>query len=220
MAENATPSKIEATRGYGAEVVLHGTIWDEANEKAHELVAERGPDLHPSVRRPRADRRPGDARARDLRGPADVHPVVVPIGGGGLISGVSTALKSLNPDDPGDRRRVVGRAGDAAQRRGGGAIDSRRSTARSTGSVKRVGEQTLEIVRRMRRRDRHAPRRADLRGAALDAGADEGRGRGRGRRAGGRAAQRAGRGPGGHQGRRVLSGGNLNLEQLRGLSWN
>src|ERR1051326_8054112 len=31
MAENATPAKIAATRGYGAEVVLHGTIWDEAN---------------------------------------------------------------------------------------------------------------------------------------------------------------------------------------------
>ena len=42
MAENATRSKIEATRAYGAEVVLHGTIWDEANEKAKELVAERG----------------------------------------------------------------------------------------------------------------------------------------------------------------------------------
>jgi len=38
MAENATPSKIEATRGYGADVVLHGTVWDEANEKAQELV--------------------------------------------------------------------------------------------------------------------------------------------------------------------------------------
>src|SRR5579864_5913926 len=32
MAENATPAKIAATKGYGAEVVLHGTIWDEANE--------------------------------------------------------------------------------------------------------------------------------------------------------------------------------------------
>ena len=42
MAENATPSKIAATRAYGAEVVLHGTIWDEANEKAKQLVAERG----------------------------------------------------------------------------------------------------------------------------------------------------------------------------------
>src|SRR6185312_5869073 len=34
MAENATPAKIAATKAYGAEVVLHGTIWDEANEKA------------------------------------------------------------------------------------------------------------------------------------------------------------------------------------------
>jgi threonine dehydratase len=42
MAENATPSKIAATRAYGAEVVLHGTIWDEANEKAKELVREQG----------------------------------------------------------------------------------------------------------------------------------------------------------------------------------
>ena len=42
MAENATPAKIAATRGYGAEVVLHGTIWDEANEKAKELVRTEG----------------------------------------------------------------------------------------------------------------------------------------------------------------------------------
>src|SRR5260221_5792443 len=42
MAQNATPSKIAATRGYGAEVILHGTICDEANQKAQQLVAERG----------------------------------------------------------------------------------------------------------------------------------------------------------------------------------
>src|SRR5580765_7532192 len=40
MAANATPSKVEATKAYGADVVLHGSIWDEANEKAKELVAE------------------------------------------------------------------------------------------------------------------------------------------------------------------------------------
>src|SRR5215467_6663746 len=42
MAENATPSKIEATKAYGAEVVLHGRIWDEANEKCKELVRNEG----------------------------------------------------------------------------------------------------------------------------------------------------------------------------------
>src|SRR6202162_3944594 len=40
--ENATPAKIAATKGYGAEFVLHGTIWDEANEKAKELVRTEG----------------------------------------------------------------------------------------------------------------------------------------------------------------------------------
>jgi len=42
MAENAKPAKVAATKGYGAEVVLHGSIWDEANEKAKELVRTEG----------------------------------------------------------------------------------------------------------------------------------------------------------------------------------
>src|SRR6516164_5142006 len=42
MAENATPAKIAATKAYGAEVVLHGTIWDEANAEAQRIAAERG----------------------------------------------------------------------------------------------------------------------------------------------------------------------------------
>src|SRR6476469_3763980 len=42
MASNATQSKVDATRAYGAEVVLHGMIWDEANEKSKQLCQERG----------------------------------------------------------------------------------------------------------------------------------------------------------------------------------
>src|SRR5690242_9400108 len=42
MAENATPSKIAATRGYGADVVLHGQIWDEADQWARKLVRDEG----------------------------------------------------------------------------------------------------------------------------------------------------------------------------------
>ena len=50
MAKNATPAKIAATKGYGAEVVLHGMIWDEANEKAKELVRDKGsPTCTPST---------------------------------------------------------------------------------------------------------------------------------------------------------------------------
>ncbi|HEY1512287.1 MAG TPA: threonine/serine dehydratase [Gaiellaceae bacterium] len=98
MAENATPSKIEATKAYGADVVLHGTIWDEANEKAQELVVDEGLTyVHPFDD---PDLIVGQASVGleihdDL---PDVDVVVVPIGGGGLISGVSLALKSRNPD--------------------------------------------------------------------------------------------------------------------------
>mgnify|MGYP003339682228 FL=1 len=42
MATNATPAKVAATKAYGAEVVSHGTICDEANEKAKELVETQG----------------------------------------------------------------------------------------------------------------------------------------------------------------------------------
>ncbi|MDQ6891747.1 MAG: threonine ammonia-lyase [Acidobacteriota bacterium] len=103
MAENATPSKIAATRGYGAEVVLHGTIWDEANEKAKELVRTEGLIyVHPF----------DDAELIAGQGTVgleiamdwpDVDAVIVPIGGGGLISGISMALKSHNP-----KVRVIG----------------------------------------------------------------------------------------------------------------
>ena len=42
MAENATPSKVEATRAYGAEVVLFGTIWDERTRKHNNWSTSRG----------------------------------------------------------------------------------------------------------------------------------------------------------------------------------
>src|SRR6202171_476746 len=103
MAENATPAKIAATKGYGAEVVLYGTIWDGANEKAKELVKAQGLIyVHPF----------DDAELIAGQGTLgleiamdwpEVDAVVVPIGGGGLISGVSMALKSHNP-----KVRVIG----------------------------------------------------------------------------------------------------------------
>src|SRR5262244_1647621 len=96
MAENATPSKVEATKAYGAEVVLHGRIWDEANEKCKELCRERGLTyIHP-FDDPQLIAGQGTLglEIHDDFPEADV--VVVPIGGGGLISGVAMALKGLN----------------------------------------------------------------------------------------------------------------------------
>lgn len=97
MAANATPSKIAATRGYGAEIVLHGTIWDEADEKAKQLVAERGLTyIHP-FDDPQLVAGQGTLGLEIYEDWPDADVVVVPIGGGGLISGVSMALKAINP---------------------------------------------------------------------------------------------------------------------------
>ena len=103
MAVNATPAKIAATRGYGAEVVLHGNIWDEANEKAKELVRDEGLTyVHPFDD---ADIITGQGTLglEIVQDWPDVDAVVVPIGGGGLIAGVSMAVKSFNP-----KIRVIG----------------------------------------------------------------------------------------------------------------
>ena len=85
MAENATPAKIEATRGYGAEVVLQGTIWDEADEKARELVASEGLTyVHPFDDLDLIAGQ-GTVGVELLEDWPEVDLVVVTIGGGGLV---------------------------------------------------------------------------------------------------------------------------------------
>src|SRR5215475_5424965 len=103
MAQNATPAKIAATKGYGAEVVLHGSIWDEANEKAKELVREEGLTyVHPFDDQQLIAGQ-GTLGLEIIEDWPEVDVVVVPIGGGGLISGVSMAVKSHNT-----KIRVIG----------------------------------------------------------------------------------------------------------------
>ncbi|MGV3710540.1 MAG: threonine ammonia-lyase [Gemmatimonas sp.] len=98
MATNATPAKIAATKAYGAEVVLHGTIWDEANEKAQELVRTEGLTyVHPFDDDDIITGQ-GTLGLEIVQDWPDVDAVVVPIGGGGLIAGVSMAVKSFNPN--------------------------------------------------------------------------------------------------------------------------
>jgi threonine dehydratase len=149
MAENATPSKVEATRAYGAEVVLHGSIWDEANEKALELAADKGLTyIHPfdDLDLITGQGTLGLEIHDDL---PTVETVVVPIGGGGLISGVSMALKSLNP-----RIRVIGVESSGAPAMKRSVEEGRRVELEHVDcvidglTVKRVGERTLDIVSR------------------------------------------------------------------------
>src|SRR5216110_1485222 len=98
MATNATPAKIAATKGYGAEVVLHGTIWDEARSEERELVRDQGLTYVHPFDDEQLIAGQGTLGLEIVQDWPEVDAVVVPIGGGGLISGVSMAVKSHNPN--------------------------------------------------------------------------------------------------------------------------
>ncbi|WP_081143631.1 bifunctional threonine ammonia-lyase/L-serine ammonia-lyase TdcB [Bacillus cereus] len=97
MPTSAPQAKVDATRGYGSEVILYGDTFDDAKAKCEEIIKETGETyLHPY----------DDAEVMAGQGTIgldilddmwDVDTVIVPIGGGGIISGIAVALKSFNP---------------------------------------------------------------------------------------------------------------------------
>jgi len=221
MAENATPSKIAATRAYGAEVVLHGTIWDEANERMKQLAAEQGfTVIHPfdDLQLIAGQGTVGLEIHNDFP-QADV--VIVPIGGGGLISGVSMALKSRNPNI-----RVVGveSSGGPAMKRSveaGHLVTLDRMDCIIDGlRVKRVGENNFRIVRDYVDEIVTLPD-SDIFDAMLWI-MSHAKLVVEGAAAAPVAALLHGliQAPAGSKVVCVLSGGNVNLDQLRGLKWN
>jgi len=97
MPEGAPLPKIMATKGYGAEVVLHGSTVEHALARAKELAAERGsvfihPFEHPDVLIGQ-----GTVGLEIVEQCPDVRTIVVPVGGGGLASGVAVAAKGTSP---------------------------------------------------------------------------------------------------------------------------
>ena len=90
--------KVNATRGYGADVVLHGANYDEAYEEACRLAVLEGlVFIHP-FDDPAVISGQGTVALEILEQVPDVEAMVVPIGGGGLISGIACAVKSLRPE--------------------------------------------------------------------------------------------------------------------------
>jgi threonine dehydratase len=221
MAENATPSKIAATRGYGAEVVLHGTIWDEANERAKQLASERGLTyIHP-FDDPQLVAGQGTLGLEIHEDFPQADVVVVPIGGGGLISGVSMALKSINP-----AVKIVGVESSGApgmQRsvEAGHVVTLDRVDCIIDGlRVKRVGEYTHAVVSRFVDEIVTLPD-ADIFDAVVWV-----MGHCKLVVEGAAAAPVAAllhekvKAPAGSKVVAVLSGGNVNLDQLKGMRWN
>lgn len=97
MPEGAPLSKVQATKKYGAQVILQGQSFDEALEKAFELQKETGATfLHP-FDDPRVIEGQGTLGLEVLEQLPDVDAIICPVGGGGLIAGIAACVKTIAP---------------------------------------------------------------------------------------------------------------------------
>jgi len=149
MSRAAKQAKISATQGYGAEVILYGEVWDDAYKRSLEIMKERSMTYVHPFDDPLLVAGQGGVGLEFIEDVPDLHTVIVPIGGGGLISGCAMAIKAVNP-----RVRIIGveAAGSPGMTR---SVEAGRIvTLESIGPmidglvVRRVGEYNLEVVRR------------------------------------------------------------------------
>jgi threonine dehydratase len=147
MPKFAPVSKVKATRGYGASVRLEGVDYDEAQAYAHQLERDEGRTYVHAFDDPVVMAGQGTLGLEIVDDCPDLDTVVVPIGGGGLISGVAVAIKEQIPDV-----RVVGvqaegaasaakslEAGEVAE------IDSVDTIADGI-ATRSIGEETLAVM--------------------------------------------------------------------------
>ena len=97
LPDSAPISKVEATKGYGAQVCLVEGVYDDAYQKALELRDEMGYTFVHPFDDENVIAGQGTIGLEIVQEMDDVEAVLVPIGGGGLISGVACAIKSINP---------------------------------------------------------------------------------------------------------------------------
>jgi threonine dehydratase len=148
MPEHAPISKVKATDNYGGEVVLHGADYDAAAERAHEIERETGATYVHAFDDPAVMAGQGTLGLEIVEQRPDVDTVVVPIGGGGLIAGVATAVTAETD------ARVVGvqaeGASSVAESLRKGEVVERASvdTIADGIATRRVGDLTFEVIER------------------------------------------------------------------------
>ena len=98
LPDGAPISKVEATKSYGAEVCLVNGVYDDAYQKALKLQSEKGYTFIHPFNDEDVIAGQGTIGLELIEQIPDLDAVVVPIGGGGLISGVAYTVKSLNPN--------------------------------------------------------------------------------------------------------------------------
>jgi len=149
MPETTPLSKVRGTRELGAEIVLHGGGYDDAFERASELQREKGYTLVHAFDDPEVIAGQGTIGLELLEQMPVMDMVIVPVGGGGLISGIATAIKTRHSDV-----RVIGveseRLPAMKQSIDAGGIKpvSVASTIADGIAVRKVGDLTLPIAQK------------------------------------------------------------------------
>ncbi len=147
MPENAPIAKIKATKNYGAEVLLRGIDYDEAAEVAREIEREDGLYYLPAFDDWEVMAGQGTLGLEIIEDLPEVETVVVPIGGGGLISGVATALKGKQPET-----RVIGVQAEGASSvapslsKGTRVEIDRVDTIADGIATRTIGEKTFQVI--------------------------------------------------------------------------
>jgi len=150
MPKNASPAKIAATRGYGANVVLEGKNYDESWTKAQEIAKTTGAEIIHAFDDPQIIAAQGVIGLEIMEQLPDVDEIYVPIGGGGLAAGILIAIKTKNPNV-----KVIGVQSKSFPSMKN-SIDSGKLETVDGGftvadgiSVKTPGKQTFEIIKNM-----------------------------------------------------------------------
>ena len=146
MPAGAPISKVEATKGYGGEVVLVPGVYDDAAKKAEELMQEEGYTFVHPFNDEKVIAGQGTIGLEIIQQLPDVEVVYVPIGGGGLISGVSYAIKALKPDCKVIGVQALGAPSMYESRKKGEVIQLEKVATIADGiAVKKPGDLTFEM---------------------------------------------------------------------------
>ena len=148
MPAGAPLSKVKATRELGANVVLHGTVYDDAYAEACRIQKETGATFIHPFDDPMVIAGQGTIGLEIMDDLPDVGTIVEPIGGGGLASGVAAAVKMLHPDVRVIGVQASGAAGMKASLDAGHIVELPSAKTIADGiAVKRPGENTFELCR-------------------------------------------------------------------------
>jgi threonine dehydratase len=148
MPEFAPISKVNATKRYGGRVVLHGVDYSESQEKAHQIEREEGRTYVHAFDDPAVMAGQGTLGLEIVEQCPDVDTVVVGIGGGGLISGVATAVKAKSPDTRVVGVQAAGASSLAESLQKGEIVELDAVDTIADGiATRRVGDRTFEVIR-------------------------------------------------------------------------